>query len=109
MSFDIAHKKGNLNFVCHLPNIFIRCKIAFDKHDTPQIIAMIPLTYINIQSYRKPYEEYKLGVAIRIYSHENHRFLSQHHSLKPQFKQFDGLGFIHFKPTFDILRKNLKF
>ena len=39
-------ENGNLNFVCHLTKIFIKCmfstgKMAFDEHDTRQMFAMV--------------------------------------------------------------------
>ena len=41
----LSHENRNLNFICHLMNIFIRCifllgKIAFDGHDTRRIFAL---------------------------------------------------------------------
>ena len=41
-------KNGYLNFICHLTGIFIMCmfltgKMAFDGHDTRQILALLPL------------------------------------------------------------------
>ena len=54
MSFDMY----NLNFIGHLTDIFIKCmfltgKMAFDRHDTRQIFALVivMLVKIGVQYY----------------------------------------------------------
>ena len=46
---DPLHENRNLNFICHLADIFIGCmfltgKMAFDGHDTHQIFALVGAT-----------------------------------------------------------------
>ena len=41
----LSHENGNLNFICHLTDIFIMClfftgKMAFHGHETRQILAL---------------------------------------------------------------------
>ena len=47
----LSHENGNLNFICHLIDIFIRCmfftgKMAFDEHDSHQKNSQVTTTRI---------------------------------------------------------------
>ena len=61
-------------------DISIEKMLCFQNHS---YLDLKPCSHSHIELYshtKNRYEEDKIGIAIHIYSHENHRYLSQHHS-----------------------------